>query len=172
VKVPVSLHGDPAAHEPGDAQPGNRDSFFCLDVPVTPADPVARLQAVRRATRVRKAEHDAERLDALLRQLGSISPRLRGFADRLLASPRSFALNVSNVPGPPQRVTVAGVPAQAMYSFAEIRERHALRAAVVSYDGTLRYGLCADPTLVRDVGILAAGIEADATELVSRASVP
>jgi hypothetical protein len=79
---------------------------------------------------------------------------------------------VSNVPGPPQRVTVAGVPAQAMYSFAEIRERHALRAAVVSYDGTLRYGLCADPTLVRDVGTLAAGIEADATELVSRASVP
>ena len=184
VKVPVSLHGPAGGGSsfgggggPGSAEAlgtpsaeaGNRDSFFCLDVPVTPADPVARLQAVSRATRVRKAEHDAERLDALMRELGSISPRLRGFADRVLASPRSFALNVSNVPGPPEGVTVAGVTVRALYSIAEIGQRHALRAAVVSYDGTLRFGLCADPSLVADVGSLAGEIEADAAELVSLA---
>jgi diacylglycerol O-acyltransferase len=34
VKVPVGLHGPPLA--PGDdaRQPGNRDSFFCLDLPL------------------------------------------------------------------------------------------------------------------------------------------
>jgi diacylglycerol O-acyltransferase len=170
VKVPVSLHGSPSAHEPDPAEPGNRDSFFCLDVPITPADPLARLEAVRRATRVRKAEHDAERLDAMMHELAAISPRLRGFADRVLASPREFALNVSNVPGPAQAVTVLGSPVQALYSIAEIGQRHALRAAVVSYADSLRFGLCADPTLVRDVDSLAAEIEADAQELISAAT--
>ncbi|MFL5824502.1 MAG: wax ester/triacylglycerol synthase domain-containing protein [Solirubrobacteraceae bacterium] len=168
VKVPVSLHGDPAAHD--SAQAGNRDSFFCLDVPVSPADPLRRLAAVRSATRIRKAEHDAERLDALMNELATISPRLRGFANRVLASPRAFALNVSNVPGPTGSVTVAGVPVRGLYSIAEIGERHALRAAVVSYDGMLRFGLCADPTLVGDVDSLAVEIEADAEELISAAT--
>jgi uncharacterized protein DUF1298/wax ester synthase-like acyl-CoA acyltransferase family protein len=171
IKVPVSLHGDPSAHEQGGPEPGNRDSFFCLDVPVTPADPVARLRAVHSATRVRKREHDAERLDALMHELGAISPRLRGFADHVLASPRSFALNVSNVPGPADAVSVAGAKVQGMYSLAEIGQRHALRAAVVSYSGTLRFGLCADPTLVGDVDSLAAEIEADTEDLI-RAATP
>lgn len=185
VKVPVSLHGIPEAHEAGDGsapggagsdsseadEPGNRDSFFCLDVPVTPADPLARLEAVHDATRIRKAEHDAERLDALMRELGAVSPRLRQFADRLLSSPRAFALNVSNVPGPPRPVAVLGAPVGAMYSIAEIGQHHALRAAVVSYDGRLQFGLCADPTLVSDVESLAGEIEADAQELVSLAGV-
>lgn len=168
VKVPVSLHG---SDTPGADEPGNRDSFFCLDVPVTPADPLARLEAVRKATRIRKAEHDAEHLDALMHELGAVSPRLREFADRVLSSPRAFALNVSNVPGPPRSVNVIGVPVDAMYSIAEIGQRHALRAAVVSYDGKLRFGLCADPTLVGDVGSLADEIEADAEQLVSLAGV-
>jgi diacylglycerol O-acyltransferase / wax synthase len=171
VKVPVSLHG---LHSSGDengggAQPGNRDSFFCLDVPLMPADPLTRLESVQRATRIRKREHDAERLDALMRELGSISPRLRHFADRVLSSPRAFALNVSNVPGPPEPVGVLDSPARAMYSIAEIGQRHALRAAVVSYAGSLRFGLCADSTLVRDVDSLAAEIEADADELITQA---
>jgi diacylglycerol O-acyltransferase / wax synthase len=95
IKVPVSLHG---VVEPGDdgAGAGNRDSFFCLDVPLA-ADPVDRLRAIRHATRVRKAGHDAQELDELMRRLGH-APQLRSFAQRVLTHPRSFALNVSNVP--------------------------------------------------------------------------
>jgi hypothetical protein len=118
---------------------------------------------------VRKAEHDAERLDAIMHELGAISPRLRRFTDRVLSSPREFALNVSNVPGPRQAVTVLGVPVRAVYSIAEIGQRHALRTAVVSYADSLRFGLCADPTLVGDVDSLAAEIEADAEDLISAA---
>jgi hypothetical protein len=171
VKVPVSLHGSPTAHEPDGDEPGNRDSYFCLDVPVTPGDPLARLRAIQRATMIRKREHDAERLDALMHELGAISPRFRAFADRVMASPRAFALNVSNVPGPPSPVTVASSPVQAIHSIAEIGQRHALRTAVVSYAGKLRFGLCADPTLVADVDSLATEIEADAKELIADAGV-
>jgi WS/DGAT/MGAT family acyltransferase len=171
VKVPVSMHGLPLVPGKGAAQPGNRDSFFCLDLPLGSADPVQRLAAISRATRLRKQEHDAQRLDALMRRLGR-TPRLSEFAARVLAHPRSFALNVSNVPGPRQPVAVHGIPVQALYSLAEIREYHALRVAVVSLAGTLNFGLVADPTLLADVGYLAALMQAEATALAASAPQP
>ena len=163
VKVPVSLHGD--AHPGGASEPGNRDSFFCLDLPLTSQSPLARLAAIHGATKVRKDCHDAQHIDKLTRQLGDASPRLRRFAEKALANPRSFALNVSNVRGPAEPVHVDGVPVQAMYSIAEIRERHALRIAVVSFAGALEFGLCADPSLLPQVERMAKGIEAEAQAL-------
>lgn len=197
VKVPVSLHvlpapgpppgapewpaGPPAPPPvpppvppaPGDdgSQPGNRDSFFCLDLPLGPADPLERLAAIRRATQARKQGHDAQHLDALMRELAH-TPRLSRFAEHVLAHPRSFALNVSNVPGPRRPIRVLGVPVQSLYSLAEIGEHHALRVAVVSLGGTLNVGLVADPTLLADVGDLAAGMQAEAAELIGRLPRP
>lgn len=163
VKVPVSLH------HAGDAA-GNRDSFFAVAVPLGEEDPTARLRAVHAATQERKAEHDAEALDALLRELARVSPRLERFAERVERSPRTFALNVSNVPGPRAPVSVLGAPVTAMHSLAEIAERHALRVAVVSLAGTLCFGLCADPAIVGDVETIAAGTEVEAAALIAAAS--
>ncbi len=165
VKVPVSLHNPVAPGDEG-AEPGNRDSFFCLDLPLGPADPLGRLRAVRRATRVRKDGHDAQQLDALMRRLGH-APQLRSFAERVLANPRSFALNVSNVPGPRRPVHVLGAPVRSLYSLAEIREHHALRIAVVSLGDTLNFGLTADPTLLPDVEQLADHMQEDFTALLA-----
>lgn len=167
IKVPVSLH-DPAAHEHGSSEdPGNRDSFFCLDVPLQPEDPLARMRLVCRATRVRKVGHDANQLDALMRHLEH-APQLRGFAERVLSHPRSFALNVSNVRGPRRPVHVLGAPVRSLYSLAEIRERHALRISVVSLAGTLGFGLTADPSLLEGVDRLAGKIQLEVAELLDR----
>jgi len=167
VKVPVSLHALPSSPVPADdgGQAGNRDSFFCLDLPLGSADPLERLAAIRRATQVRKQEHDAQQLDAVMQRLAR-TPRLSRFAEHVLAHPRSFALNVSNVPGPRRPVRVLGVPVAALYSLAEIGEHHALRVAVVSLAGTLNVGLVADPTLLADVDHLAAGMQAEAAALI------
>jgi diacylglycerol O-acyltransferase / wax synthase len=172
VKVPVSLHGlapDPGLR--GGGQPGNRDSFFCLDLPLGGADPLDRLAAIRHATRVRKQGHDAQHLDAMMRRMAR-TPRLSHFAERVLTHPRSFALNVSNVPGPRQPVEVHGRAVQEFYSLAEIGEHHALRVAVVSLAGTLNFGLVADPTLVDGVADLAAGMHAEAGALTAAAARP
>ena len=163
VKVPVSLHG--AQHGGAAAELGNRDSYFCLDLPLGPEDPAVRLQTIHAATKARKHDHDAEWLDAMMHELGRTSPRLRRFADQILASPRSFALNVSNVPGPRNPIEVLGVPVDALYAIAEIGERHALRIAVLSLVDTLSFGLCADPTLLPDVTQLAVAIEEEAEAL-------
>ncbi|HEY1591525.1 MAG TPA: wax ester/triacylglycerol synthase domain-containing protein [Solirubrobacteraceae bacterium] len=165
VKVPVSLHGAKQGHVVEDQ--GNRDSYFCLDLPLGPEDPAARLETIHEATRARKHDHDAERIDAVMRELGQTSPGLKRFADRILASPRSFALNVSNVRGPRREVDVLGVPVDAIYALAEIGERHALRIAVLSHVDTLRFGLCADNNLLGDVEQLAVAIQQEAAELAA-----
>jgi diacylglycerol O-acyltransferase len=165
VKVPVSLHGADKAH--GVEEHGNRDSYFCLDLPLGPEDPALRLETIHQATRARKHDHDAEWLDAVMRELGNTSPGLKRFADRILASPRSFALNVSNVRGPRREIDVLGVPVDAMYAIAEIGERHALRIAVLSLADTLRFGLCADPNVLGDVEQLAVAIQQEAAELAA-----
>jgi diacylglycerol O-acyltransferase len=162
VKVPVSLH------DAGDDQ-GNRDSFFTVELPLDEPDPVARLTAIRAATAARKADYDAETLDVLMHDLARVSPQLEHLVQRLEASPRAFALNVSNVPGPRTAVAVLGVPVEAVYSIAEIGEHHALRVAVVSVAGRLHFGLCSDPAIVGGIDVLAAGVEAEATGLVAAA---
>jgi hypothetical protein len=162
VKVPVSLH------HPGD-DAGNRDSFFTLELPLGEPDPVARLEAVRAATRARKEDHDAETLDELMRDLARVSPGLERLCRRFEASPRAFALNVSNVPGPSGAMAVLEAPVQAVYSIAEIGRRHALRVAVVSAGGRLQFGFCADPEIVDGLSLLAGAVEADAAALVDAA---
>jgi hypothetical protein len=158
VKVPVSLH------RPGD-DAGNHDSFFTVALPLGEPDPVARLRATHAATAACKDGHDAETMEALLRRLDRVSPSLQRWCERLEQSPRSFAVNVSNVPGPRAPVSVLDAPVEALYSLAEIGERHALRVAVISLADTLYLGICADPELVDDVADLAAGIELEARKL-------
>ncbi len=103
LRVPVSLH-----HEGDDA--GNRDSFFSLGVPLGEPDAVVRLRAVSAATATRKAAGDAETMEHVTRDLARVSPGLEAFAARLEASPRAFAVAVSNVVGPRSAVTVRGRP--------------------------------------------------------------
>jgi hypothetical protein len=160
VRVPVSLH-----HEGDDAS--NRDSFFSLTLPLNEPDPAERLRAVHAATSERKADHDAEEMDEVLRRLAAVSQPLEHLADRIQASPRRFALSVSNVPGPRSEVTIAGAGVESVHSLAEIGEHHALRIAVVSVADRLHFGFCADPAIVDDLTEMAAGIEAEAEALIA-----
>jgi diacylglycerol O-acyltransferase / wax synthase len=162
VKIPVSLHrqGDQAA---------NADSFFFVAVPLGRGDPVGRLRAVHTATTERKAEHEAETMDELLRALRGVSPRLAGFCERMERSARAFALNVSNVPGPRGPVSVLGSPVASLHSLAEIAEHHAVRVAAVSMDDGLFLGFCADPNIVPDVGEIAEASEREASDLIAAA---
>jgi diacylglycerol O-acyltransferase / wax synthase len=152
VKVPVSLH-----HQ-GEVDEANRDSLMVVHLPLEEPDPVARLLAIVAETRDRKAAHDADELDAFFNDLGRFSRSLERLAERWAMSPRVFALNVSNVPGPQGKLTVMGSPLHAVYSVAEIAERHLLRVAVVSAGGRLSFGLCADADAVERLDLVTDGI--------------
>ena len=158
VRVPVSLHQL-------DDDVGNRDSFFTLPVSLADPDPVERLREIHEDSARRKLEHDAEERASYLHSLGLISPQFRRFAEHLENNPRSFALCVSNVPGPRHPIHVRGAPVRSLYHLAEVGRRHGLRVAVVSHSDKLEFGVCADPGIVADVQELARGIEAEAAIL-------
>ena len=162
VKVPVSLH-----HQGEDA--ANADSFFIVEVPLADPDPVRRLRLVREATASRKADHDAETMDRLLADLRGASPGLAGLCERIERSARAFALNVSNVPGPSEPVSILGAKVGSMYSIAEIASHHAVRVAVVSMCDTIYLGFCADAGIVPDVGEIAAATERAALGIIAAA---
>jgi diacylglycerol O-acyltransferase len=164
VKVPVSLH-----HRAAGDDAANRDSLFVLALPLAEPDPVERLRRVNAETRMRKRGGDPLVLDTLLRDLGRVAPPLRRLVDRLTLDPRAFALNVSNVIGPAERRSVLGAPVRALYSLAEIAERHGLRVAVVSMADELHFGLCADPAIMSDLDPFVTGILTEASALADRA---
>jgi diacylglycerol O-acyltransferase len=161
VKVPVSMH--PANEQP-DAL-GNRDSFIFVALPVHEADPAARLRAINAETTACKQAHDPSTLYAFFNDLSHVAPPFARAASRAAMSPRTFAFTVSNVRGPAQPVVVAGRPAVAMYSLAEIANQHALRLSGLSYAGTMALGLCADAGAVPGLDRLAKEIEAGFDEL-------
>jgi wax ester synthase-like acyl-CoA acyltransferase family protein/uncharacterized protein DUF1298 len=159
VKVPVSMHRE------GDAV-ANRDSSFSLGLPLSEPDPVARLRTVHARTQARKTAGDAERREVLLHTISEVSPRLERFAVKLERSPRRFALNVSNVVGPPHRVTVMAAPVRYLHSLAEISEHHALRVSVISFADQLCFGFCADAELIPDVQTMANQVAPEAQSLL------
>jgi uncharacterized protein DUF1298 len=121
-----------------------------------------------RSTRPRS---DAEREGLLLRELTHVRSLSR-FVTRLQASPRQFALCVSNVPGPRGPVSVLGVPVLSLSGLAEIGQRHALRVAAVSLGDQMSLGFCADPSIVPGVRLMAAAAATEAMDLISASRRP
>jgi len=160
VQVPVSMHApDEAAHALG-----NRDSSIFVDLPLDDPDPMRRLLRINAETRERKAQDDPGTIFVLFDALSHVPPLYRA-AERLAGSPHVFGLNVSNVPGPREPISVAGTRVRELRAIAEVGQRHALRVSALSLAGMLSIGLCADADVVPDLDTLAGGIERAVAEL-------
>jgi hypothetical protein len=161
VKVPVSLH------RPGEKrdQLGNRDSFLVIDLPILEPDIREQLIAISRETSERKGAHDADELDALIQEAEHL-PMGDHVVD-LTMSPHVFALNVSNVPGPPGPLYVMGGRVASLDGVAEVAQAHALRVGARSSLGRLSFGLCADPDAVPDLDLIVEGMRRSMADLLA-----
>jgi hypothetical protein len=81
-------------------------------------------------------------------------------AQRLAGGPREFSVSISNVPGPPNPISIAGRRVLHLFSSSEPALHHALRISAVSCAGDIGIGLCTDPSALPDVARLAECIEA------------
>jgi WS/DGAT/MGAT family acyltransferase len=159
-QIPVSLH----QRDEKASDPGNRDSFLNVDLPLGVGDPLARLDIVSAETRTRKSHGDAQELYDLFHALGRVH-RIGNSARRFAGTAREFSVAVSNVPGPPTAVGVAGRRVLHLFSSSEPALHHALRISAISCAGDIGIGLCVDPQAVPDVSGLAAAIENSYSEL-------
>ena len=96
-------------------------------------------------------------------------PLVRGSSTLAAALPGEAPVNliVSNVPGPPIPVYLAGARLEALYPVSAVVHGIGLNITVMSYCGDLNFGIVADRDLVDDAWSLAAALREAQAELVA-----
>jgi WS/DGAT/MGAT family acyltransferase len=158
--VPVNLRGSGEAD-----QLGNRISFMFVDLPCDEPDPVRRLREIHAATSDRKRAGKPEGANDVVRSLGFVPSPIQSMVSRLIASPRTFNLTVSNIPGPAEQLYMHGCPLAEAYPVVPIPERHALSIGVTTVGQDAFFGLYADPQSLPEVDGLAGEIDLAIDEL-------
>jgi diacylglycerol O-acyltransferase len=163
--VPVNVRDSEAG------ELGNRISFMFVDLPCDEPDPVRRLREIHIATSERKRAREPEGADDVMRSLEFAPSPLQRLASRLVASPRTFNLTVSNIPGPQEPLYMLGCPLVEAYPVVPIADRHALSIGVTTVGDGAYFGLYADPGLLPEGDRLASAIGRSIDGLLEAESV-
>jgi hypothetical protein len=136
------------------------------------ADALSRLRAIRDAARSSKSALRAVGARNLLRSAELFPFALSGLAVRLYSRLHlaerhrpMFNLVITNVPGPPRQLTVAGARMLVHVGAAPLFDGLGLILPVFSYAGALSIGVTADRELVPDAARFAGHLGASLEEL-------
>jgi diacylglycerol O-acyltransferase / wax synthase len=151
--------------------PGNKLSMFLVPLPVALADPVRRLMDVH-ATMARQKRSKQTQATDMVTEFGSFAPpQLVAGLTRLQSVGRMFNLVASNIPGPQFPLYLLGRRLVDLFPQAPLAANQALSIAVMSYDGTMGFGLLADRDALPDVDVIAQGIDRSIRELMARTEI-
>jgi diacylglycerol O-acyltransferase len=163
--VPVNVRGQGAEDELG-----NRISFMFLDLPCDEPDPERRLRELHTVTSERKAAGEPDGADAVL-ELASYAPSLVQRAlTRIVSSPRTFNLVVSNIPGPTEALYLRGCPLREVYPVVPLADRHTLSIGFTTVGDGAFFGIYCDREALPDADRLAGCIDSSLDELLELAS--
>jgi WS/DGAT/MGAT family acyltransferase len=147
---------------------GNRFSTVLVDLPTHEDDPVERMRLVHEQMAKLK-DSAAVRAGALLVGASGWAPPLVSSAlARAMSGVRAFNLVVSNLPGPQQPFYLDGVLLERVHPIVPLNpSSQGLSVGVLSYDGTVCFGLLSDralqPPLNQVSGALAGALSELAT---------
>lgn len=169
--VPVSVHG--RSEEAGTT---NQVSNMFVRLPVDVDDPVEQLMRVRSDTRDAKLVHGALAADVIGDVTELTPPAIFNLASRMYSGarlaerlPPIHNLIVSNVPGPPIPLYVAGARIVGVYPFGPLTEGSGLNITVLSNMGNMDIGVISCPDTVPGAEDITRGIENALDALVSAA---
>jgi hypothetical protein len=104
----------------------------------------------------------------LLTSLGEYAPpTIIAQASRLVARQRAFNLVVTNVPGPQIPLYTLGREMQVVYPVVPLAGNTTIGIALLSYNGTIGFGLLGDYDAAPDLAVLAEGIEKSLSQLLN-----
>jgi diacylglycerol O-acyltransferase / wax synthase len=164
--VPVNVRGSSGVN-----QLGNRISFMFVDLPCDEPNPVRRLREIHASTSDRKRAGKPEGADDVVRSLGFVPSPIQRMVSRVIASPRTFNLTVSNIPGPPEPLFMHGCRLVEAYPVVPIPDRHALSIGLTTVGDRAFFGLYADPESLPEVDGLAGKINEAIDELAELSPV-
>jgi diacylglycerol O-acyltransferase / wax synthase len=164
VAVPVSTRAA------GDKQLGNQVGSMMIGWATDLADPIERLQKIHENTAHAKEMSEALRAREIQAMGDTVSPAVLNLAYRMLSAasatvPLAANATVSNVPGPPIPIYLAGGRIEATYPVSIIMPGMGLNITVISYVDRVDFGFTVDPDLVPDPWYLSDGIPIALEEL-------
>jgi WS/DGAT/MGAT family acyltransferase len=162
VMVPISLHHE----QPGQAS-GNQDALIMVPLPLGEPDPVRRLELIAAETAARKRTAHPQVTSGLF---GFVAVQRATY--RLTAHQRFVNLSVTNVPGPPVPLYVAGARLLELFPVAPILGNQTLTVGVLSYAGQLNLTAMADQDTCPDVDVFAQGVRSALDELARSVLMP
>ena len=155
VAVPVSLHHE----QPGQAS-GNQDAMMMVPLRLGEPDPVRRLELIAAETAARKHKAHPQVTSGLFRFVA-----VQRATYRFQVHQRFVNLGVTNVPGPPVPLYLAGAQLLELFPVAPIIGNQTLTVGVLSYAGQLNLTAVADQATCPDVGVFADGMRSALEEL-------
>ena len=161
VMCPVSVHG-----QGGGDEGTNQVSSMAVHLPVHLEDPVEVLEVLREDTKAAKEMQNAMGAD-MLRDITQFMPPMvfnqamqlytrSGLADRHRPVQNGV---ISNVPGPPIPLYVAGAQVVGVFPFGPLIEGAGINITVISNRGKMDFGIIACPELAPDLDLVATAWE-------------
>ena len=151
---------------------GNQVSQMLVSLATAEEDPVERLRTISRGTEGAKEQEKAIGAETLMNWAEFAAPAVAARAARLYSNMKLadrhrplFNVTISNVPGPNFPLYSAGARMVAMYPMGPIADGGGLNITVMSYMGTMFFGLVACADTVPDVWDIAGGLERSLDEL-------
>ena len=156
----------------GDGKLANKVSFVFAELPVQLPDTPAMLERIAARTSALREAREADAMESLI-DIGDFTPPpLLAWALRLGSriSQRSVNTITTNVPGPQMPLYAAGRRVLEVYPYVPIAMEMRIGVAILSYDGTLGFGVTGDYQSSPDIAVVCRGIEAGVQELLQAAS--
>jgi WS/DGAT/MGAT family acyltransferase len=151
---------------------GNRITSLFVHLPVAAQDPLERYRLQLEEAESLKGGSQATGSTTLLDVADRMPPVVHAYIARSLFATRLFNVTVTNVPGPQHPLYAFGARVREIWPLVPIAAEHAVGVAVFSYMGRLFFCVNADRDNVRDLEILAEGIEGSLAELAELAQTP
>ncbi len=146
---------------------GNRISFIFIELPCDEPDPVLRLLEISQVMGERKRSGEPLGAENVLKIAAHTPHPVQRALTRLVASPRTFNLVVSNIPGPQEPLYMRGCRLVEAYPIVPLADRHAVSIGVTTIAGHANFGVYADRKSLPDVDLLARDIGDSIEELLS-----
>jgi diacylglycerol O-acyltransferase len=163
--IPVSVRTD---EQQGSL--GNQVSGMLATLPVSSADALEALSTISAQMREVKESGQAVGAKALTELTGFAPPTVIQQASRLVTRQRFVNLVVTNVPGPQFPLYLDGREMTDMFPMVPLGSNLNLGVAIVSYNGTLNFGLVGDFNVMHDLEALAGDLHDALQELTEAAA--
>jgi WS/DGAT/MGAT family acyltransferase len=164
VMCPVSVRAD---EQRGDL--GNKVSAMFVSLPVDARGADHRLSAIAGQTQDLKERKQALGAEMIMGASDYVAPTLMSLAARAVHRQPFFNLVVTNVPGPQFPLYLMGARLLEAFPIVPLTRNLTVVVGILSYDGTMHFGLWADRDAFADLEVLAGGIDDAFAEMLKLA---